>query len=252
MSTMRVVAVGVVIFSALNGCANTGNVGNTGRGFVPYGVLSVGYSSARNANFQDDASGPGSDCFLITTGTTCTGTLDDLGSGYSAEIGVGLLFSDAFRADITYGRRDGYDLTGSDPAGTAFDPAVTSDSIMLNAYYTFPVTWFKRLKPYLGAGVGASKNEMNPLHWSDGTSSGTLPGGSNTGFAWQATAVLDILLSEKWTLDLRYRYMDMGEFTKDRGSDVSGGPFHASGVTGSATGRLQADEIVLGLRYRFR
>src|SRR5262245_35960868 len=238
---------------ACYGASNVGNLGaikNTG-GWV-YVEGSLAFSSARNAGFVDDSNGAGSDCFLISTGVgACGGSLDHLGDGTAAGFGIGWRFSELFRVDVGYARRTGYDLSGRDPGGTEFDPRVTSDAFMLNAYVDLPFS-FGRVRPFAGGGIGASRNKMGPLTWRDGTSTGTLPGGTHTGFAWQGTFGFDIMLTDNWTLSPGYRYADLGKFKKDRGPDLAGGPFNPSGVTGSATGKLRTNELFIGARYTFR
>jgi len=204
---------------------------------------------ARKAEFRED--NPNSpDCFLYVTSTTCGGTLNHLGNGWTGGIGVGYRIASGFRVDLTYNRHAGYNLSGTDPAGTVYDPDVASDAIMLNGTYELPVV-FGALRPYVGAGIGQSRNEMKPLKWNDpGCCSGTLNGGKKTDTAWQLTLGADIALQNNWTLELFYRYMDMGKFVKNAGPDQSGN-FSGSGSTISATGKLRADEFIVGLRRGF-
>lgn len=219
----------------------------------PYLKAEGGYSKARDASFRED--NPNSpDCFLFVTGTTCGGTLDHLGSGWMLGIGVGYRFPGGIRADITYSHRDGYNLKGFDPAGTYYDPDVKSDAVMLNGTFDLPVV-MGSIRPFIGAGVGRSRNDMKPLNWNDpGCCSGTLTGGKKNDTAWQLTLGADIPLDQGWTLEVLYRYMDMGKFVKNAGPDQAApfGTFSASGNTVSATGKLRSNEIIIGVRRSFR
>jgi opacity protein-like surface antigen len=216
-----------------------------------YVAAQVGYSDARSANFKEDNPGA-ADCFLFTTATSCGGTLNSLGSSAVFGVSVGYRFSPMFRADVSYQQRSGYDLSGWDPAGTYFDPKVKSDSVMVSGFLDFPYKIAGRVQPYAGVAIGRSRNTMEALNWNDPTCcTGTLnPGGSHTSTAWQLTLGAAITLVDKLVLDLGYRYTDLGKFEKPMGSDQVG-DFNGTGTTTSATGKLRANEFLIGLRYDF-
>lgn len=220
------------------------------RGGETYIRAEAGYSNPRSANLRDD--NPTSpECFLIAAVPgPCNGELNDLGHGRTFGVGLGFRFTEAFRADLTYNRRTGYNLRGADPAGTSFDPPVKSDSIMLNGFFDLPVM-MKSIRPFIGAGIGRSRNDMDPIHWNDpGCCTGVLTGGKKSDTAWQITLGADIALDKGWVLEVLYRYADMGDIRKDRGPDQAG--LFGTGVTGPATGKLRSDEIVVGVRRSFR
>jgi len=219
-----------------------------GADFGPYVKAEAGYSKARSANFRDDS--PNSpNCVLQANSGPCSGELNHLGSGWNLGVGVGYKFPGGFRAGVSYNRRAGYDLKGSDPAGTDFDPEVKSNAVMLNGAFDLPIN-LGPVKPFVGAGIGRSRNEMKPLKWNDpGCCSGTLTGGKKTDTAWEVTLGADIEVSKGWTLELMYRYMDMGKFVKDSGPDQAG--LFGTGVTSSATGKLRSNEIIVGFKFPF-
>ncbi|MFN0040475.1 MAG: outer membrane protein [Burkholderiales bacterium] len=213
--------------------------------------IETGLSMGRSPEFRDDNT-TSTDCFILTTGTPgdCGGTFDQIGSSGIIGIGVGYGLGNGKRVDIGYSRRSGFELQGSDAAGTSFDPAVTADTIMLSAAFELPVKWGP-MRPYLGAGIGVSRNEMGALKWVDGNDSGTLTGGTTTSFAWSLTLGAELDVSDNVILEFGYRYIDLGEIKKDAGPDQQpgqSGTFNASGNTGSATGKLRADELLLSLR----
>lgn len=219
----------------------------------PYLGAQIGFSRARNAGFQEDNPGA-ANCFLIVTGTTCGGTLDSAGSSAAFGLSAGYRFG-PFRADVSYQRRGGYNLSGWDPAGTYFDPPVTSDAMIVTGFFDFPHKiggWFQ---PYVGLGVGASRNRMDALKWNDPTCcTGMLNGGgSNTSAAWQGTlgAALSLdSLAKGLILDIAYRYTDLGQFKKLAGFDQIGN-FNGSGTTASASGKLRANEFLFGVRWEY-
>lgn len=220
-----------------------------GPGF--YVGAQVGYSDSRKADFKEDNPNA-SDCFLYTGATTCGGTLNHLGSSAVYGVSVGYRFSPLFRVDVSYQRRSGYNLSGSDPAGTEYDPKVKSDSVMVSGFVDIPYKIGGRVQPFVGAAVGRSRNTMDALNWNDpGCCTGTFnPGESHNSTAWQLTLGAAITLAQKLVLDVAYRYTDMGEFKKAEGQDQSG-VFNASGTTTSATGKLRANEFLVGVRYGF-
>jgi opacity protein-like surface antigen len=221
----------------------------------PYLRAEGGFSKARDAGFRDND--PNSaDCFLIATvpGNCNGGVLNHLGNGFNFGAGVGYKFPGGIRADISFNHRGGYDLKGRDPAGTDFDPAVKSDSVMINGAFDLPVV-MGSIRPFIGAGIGWTRNEMKALKWNEaGCCTGTLTGGKKNDTVWQLTLGADIALDRRWTLEVLYRYTDMGEFVKNAGPDQdasNGGPFNASGNTGAATGKLRSNEFIVGVRWKF-
>jgi len=220
----------------------------------PYLGAQIGFSRARNAGFQED-NPAAANCFLIVTGTTCGGTLDSAGSSAAFGLSAGYRISPMFRADISYQRRGGYNLSGWDPAGTYFDPPITSDAMIVTGFFDFPHRiggWFQ---PYIGLGVGASRNKMDALKWNDPTCcTGMLNGGgSNTSAAWQGTLGAAISLdsiAKGLILDIAYRYTDLGQFKKPAGFDQIG-IFNATGTTASASGNLRANEFLFGVRWEY-
>jgi opacity protein-like surface antigen len=217
-----------------------------------YVKLDTGWSWARNAGMtDDDPSSP--NCVLQpATGTACNGTLNSLGSSVILGVGVGYRLPMGFRVDLTYQNRSGYNLKGDDPAGTTFDPQVNSNAILLNGYYDIPYTIAGRVKPFVGGGIGWTKNKMDHLMWNDaGTfpSSGGLPGGSWSGTAWQLTVGADVTLANNWVMEIGYRYVDLGKIVKEAGPATSGSAFNAANYTTPLTGKLRANELLLSFRY---
>src|SRR5689334_21066459 len=143
-----------------------------GADFGPYFKAEAGYSKARNAQYRDDAP-TNPNCVLQSGGGNCFGVLSHLGGGWNLGAGLGYKFPGGFRADVTYNHRAGFNLKGRDPAGTDFDPDVKSDAVMLNGTFDLPFT-LGPLKPFVGGGIGRSRNDMKPLNWFDVTDRGTL------------------------------------------------------------------------------
>jgi opacity protein-like surface antigen len=222
-----------------------------------YIQLDTGWSWAQNAKMTDtQPSSP--DCLLqgggspSAGGNICTGTLNHLGSSFIIGGGVGYKLPMGFRVDITYTSRSGYNLSGSDPAGTNFDPKTTASTGMANVYYDLPFKIAERVTPYIGGGIGRTKNKVNNINWNDPAfpgSSGQVPGGSKNSTAWQLTLGADVRITRNWVIDVGYRYVDLGKLSTNSGAATSGQPFNANNFTTPIEGKLKANEFLFNVRY---
>jgi opacity protein-like surface antigen len=213
-----------------------------------YFKLDSGWSFARDAHFREDNTAT-ANCMLNTASGGCTDELNHLGSSFVAGIGIGYQVAPNLRVDLTYQRRGGFDLRGSDSAGTDFDPPLTSDAFIVSGFYDLPVQWGS-FKPFVGLALGRTRNKLDPVRWNDPGApgqSGTLPGGSNNDRVYQLTLGGTLSFGNNWSLDLGYRYSDFGEFKKAGGPELSGAAF----TTDSQTGKLRANELLIGGRWAF-
>ena len=71
--------------------------------------------------------------------------------------------------------------------------------------------------PFLGAGIGIAHTKIGKTAITFPATTTTVPGGSRTGLAWMATAGVAVALGERVTLDLAWRYSDLGEVRTPRG-----------------------------------
>lgn len=179
-------------------------------------------------------------------GSVTDTSMDDTGL---VGVGIGYQFNDYLRADLTsdYEFKSGFKGTFhcvtncggfvSAEAETDIDAWTT----MVNVYADLGT--YHGITPYVGAGIGATY-----LRTSTVTSPGVGDigeGDSEWNFAWALTAGASYALTEQLSLDLNYRYLNLGEAK-------TGDTFTACGcVTKAETDKLQAHEIRLGLRYAF-
>ena len=243
---MKIRYLTAIVASLLAGPLYAQSSSSTGTG--PFVRAEAGFTKAVNPHFRDDD--PFStNCFLLAVSGPCNGELNKLGSGRTFGFGVGYKFPGGIRADVSYNRRSGFNLQGWDPAGTFFDPPVKTDTVMLNGTFDIPVK-LGPVKPYVGLGIGRTKNDMKPINWFDpGCCTGTLTGGKKNDTAWQITLGGDIDLTGGWVLEVGYRYTDLGKIVKNAGSDQAG--LFGTGVTGSATGKLRTNELLMAVRFGF-
>lgn len=172
-------------------------------------------------------------------------------AGNSAIIGAGIGYhiNDHIRTDLTLGYRGGYNasgaiLVGATPVGMSAD--INSTVGLVNAYYD--IGRFDRFTPYVGAGVGFSSNRVDTTNISiGGASVGNIGGDTHTSFAWQVSAGTGIELTQNLSLDVGYRFIDMG--TAQTGDTAVVGGTTITGAT--IKGNLRANELQAGLRWTF-
>ncbi|MGH8618802.1 MAG: outer membrane protein [Burkholderiales bacterium] len=184
---------------------------------------------------------------FICADPACTAPyrLDEVGSSWIAGLGVGYRWHDVFRTDVTFGWRGGFKLSDFDGRPFLYNSEISSYTLMLNGYIDVPLggpSWFK---PYVGAGVGASRNEIKEISAYGAAGVTGLPGHSNMDVAWQVSVGAGFQLNKSLILDVGYRYLDAGKF--ESGSGITTGalvvPYNG------ATGKLVTNELQVGLRF---
>ena len=105
---------------------------------------------------------------------------------------------------------------------------------MLNAYYD--INTGTKFTPYVGFGVGVARLKAKELNQPN---SHYITGKKDaTNFAWQIGAGLNYALTDNWSVDLGYRYLDEGHVDyKD-----------ADGINKFES---KSNEVSLGVRYTF-
>ena len=208
-----------------------------------YGRVDLGWSDTTNADFADkDFALDGAICADLAC--TTAGKLQDLGSTFVAGAGVGYRFNRSLRGDVVLGFRHGYQLRGSDALGTQFSADVKSTALMVNAYWDFHLA--NKWMPYIGAGVGATQNEVKPISINNGGLVFGLPGGKTNDTAVALMAGLAIPMAT-FTFDFGYRYFDLGKIETNAGAVTFGS--QPVGTYSGAIGNLRAHEIVVTIRF---
>lgn len=147
---------------------------------------------------------------------------------------------DLISPHVAYGIRAGYvraELEGnfSHPIKYSTDEVsfnMKKYSLMGNVYFDYLTCtpW----TPYVGAGLGYAW--LKPVAHTDGVK--TL-NKSQYNFAWQVMAGVAYDINSNWTVDLGYKYADLGRVRKNWGDH------HVSKIT------VRDHEILLGIRYNF-
>ena len=177
-------------------------------------------------------------------------------------MGVGYQFNQWLRADVTGEYRSKAHFHGQivDKAGgiTLPDDFTASKSewlFLANAYVDLGTWWC--VTPFVGAGIGTSRNSIHNFMDFGATMSGTggtpiisttyFEDASKWNFAWALYAGLAYQVTPAFTIEFAYRYVDLGKATTGRprafdGTVIPTSPFVFNGLT--------SNDFMLGLRWR--
>jgi opacity protein-like surface antigen len=149
-------------------------------------------------------------------------------------IGVGYQFNNWFRADITGEYRSKVSFNGTDffqfnPGGALGDTytgGYQSWVGLVNVYADLGTWWC--LTPFVGVGVGAATiktsgfSDVATFPGGVGASSYFADGATKTNFAWALHAGVSYKVTNNFTVELAYRYLDMGTAGQGQGQFFDG------------------------------
>lgn len=176
-------------------------------------------------------------------------------------VGVGYKFNDYLRTDLTLDYETPAKFRGqafcqdvNPPNNCPAAPSgrwENSERVKISAYSALANVYadlgdFHGLKPYLGAGAGASYLRTSDVKSSaQDASTGNYPKGAGKwNFAWALMAGVEYPISDRLSLDLGYRYLNLGDAETGTVTANPGGA-----VTKIKYEDIQAHEVRLGLRY---
>jgi opacity protein-like surface antigen len=179
-------------------------------------------------------------------------------AGMLAGGGIGYQFNEWLRMDVTgeyrgkthFSALDRYDdgNTGVWNGTNEYSAKKSEWLILLNAYADLG-TWHG-LTPYVGAGIGTSRNTISHLRDINTPNGATwyANDASKWNLAWALHAGVGYEVTDQLTLDLAYRYVDLGDartgaFHDARGNAASIEPMHFK--------RITSHDVLLGLRWNF-
>jgi opacity protein-like surface antigen len=215
----------------------------------------IGVTTTTNGKLHDnlyDTIPPGG---LTQNGEGFTG-------GNSYGIGVGYQFNNWFRADVTGEYRSRVAFSGSDFAtfngGSAlsdvYQGGYTSWVGLVNAYADLGTWWC--LTPFVGVGVGGAHIQTTGLQDSGlafapgrgitGSGSYFANGASTNNFAWAVHAGVAYKVTNNFTIELAYRYLDMGTAVHGNGSSFDGSN---AGPSSFQFRDLTSQDVRLGVRW---
>jgi opacity protein-like surface antigen len=188
----------------------------------------------------------------------------EFNGGTSFGVGVGYQFNSWFRTDITGEYRSRVNFSGNDfvvvnglngvpgnsPLGDTYNAGYSSWVALVNVYADLGTWWC--ITPFVGAGVGAAFNKTTGL--SDmatfpannlSTSLYQANGATKTDLAWALHAGLAYKVNSNFTIELAYRYLDLGSAVTGGGSTFAGTtslrPFQFNNLT--------SQDVKLGVRW---
>lgn len=160
-------------------------------------------------------------------------------------LGLGWRFTPWLRSDVTFDFTPAVQATAGCAAcgGVSARADVSSLAILANGYVDFPV--LGPVTPYVGAGVGTARLETSNAVASGATGAFAAPPGSASwGFAYTFTGGLAVKLSDVVSVDVGYRYLDLGDAS-------TGAGWSQSGPAKLKLDDLTSQQVRIGLRYRF-
>lgn len=172
--------------------------------------------------------------------------------------GIGYQFNEWFRADVTAEYRGKSDFRAldwvkhynNDPYTNEYGAQKSEWLIMANAYADLGT--YSGITPYVGAGIGASRNTISGFRdYNVLTSGGSwAPEASKWNLAWALHAGLGIAVTDRTTIDLGYSFVSLGD--AKTGSLVNYSPAAPNPANNGFTfNDLTSHDLKVGVRYSF-
>lgn len=152
------------------------------------------------------------------------GARGDFGESLSYELAVGLRALDFLRleAGVSYrpearytGEANFLGVQGPQPVAAKLD----SLTGLLVGYIDLP--GLGMATPFLGGGIGATRHDISPVTYRfpglGAEASTVIQGGTTTSFSYMLAGGAALPLSERLTLDVGYRYLDLGKVKTEPG-----------------------------------
>ena len=183
---------------------------------------------------------------------------EDLGTGNAFGFSVGKYLTNSFRLELEAIKRTGYEYdTRFSTAGyTQYteEAKIQTEALFVNGFYDFQPFSLKStsITPYLGGGVGISRNKMGTtVEDSGGVPDGQTFGGNTINqFAYKLSAGTLVSITEQLSLDVNYQYVNLGAFKSGTKAFIDGA-FFATLQRGINGGDIKTQELMVGLQYKF-
>ena len=182
---------------------------------------------------------------------------EDLGTGSAYGFSVGKYLTDSFRLELEAIKRTGYAYDARYTAFPTFteEAKIQTEAIFINGFYDFqPLSMSNTaITPYLGGGVGISRNKMGTdVRHSNGVPIQAIDGDTISQFAYKLSAGTLVSLTEQLSLDMNYQYVNLGAFKGGTEAYFNGvrrpGNDLERGING---GNIKTQELMVGLQYKF-
>ena len=209
---------------------------------------------------ESKTSNTGTTSFNGSTGFLVTLQNDDLGTGSAFGFSVGKYLTDSFRLELEAIKRTGYEYDARVATPVRFNSVteeakMQTEALFINGFYDFQPFSIRNtaITPYLGGGVGISRNKMGTTEIDvNGIPSGlTYDGDTINQFAYKLSAGTLVSLTEHLSLDVNYQYVNLGAF-KGGAESFLNGAFDGNFQRGINGGDIKTQELMVGLRYTFK
>jgi opacity protein-like surface antigen len=160
------------------------------------------------------------------------------------DVGFGTRILPAFRWDATLSYIPSMNFSGTANAAPGGSANANVDSLvgMVNGYFDFAGFgyYLGPFQPYIDASVGAASNHLHDMNT---TSVGLIAGGTRTSLAWGVGTGLALPVGQRTTLDISYKYLDLG--------DAETGATDAAGSIAPLKADVRTNLVLAGLRFGF-
>ena len=181
---------------------------------------------------------------------------EDLGTGTAFGLSAGKYLSDNFRIELEVMKRDNYEYDAQWLLANILSEKadIESTSLFINGFYDFEPFSIseKAITPYLGGGVGISRNKMGTVvgHTVGEPTDVTVDGKTISQFAYKLSAGALLSFTEQLSLDVNYQYVNLGEF-KSGTALYNSGVFIDDFQRPFNGGDIKTQELMVGLQYKF-
>lgn len=228
--------------------------------------LGAGLEQSGSTRFSDRSCNAVAPPALYGCGTgsdgQAIGARGDFGSMAGFEIGLGYHVLPALRLEANLQHRPRFTFSGdANFRGVAGAQPVTArldaSAINLAAFVDLAelgVPGIGPFRPFVGGGIGVSRVEIGSTTFAFpdiAPNAATIVGGGvSTNFSWMLTAGLAANVTERVTLDLAYRYTDLGSITTRDATATIVRPSRTSTLTIAGTkAQLATHGVWLSLRF---
>ena len=201
----------------------------------------------------------GTTSLINQTGALRVNQNEDLGTGSAFGFSLGKYLTNSFRLELEATKRTGYEYdalcTTLCASGIIDDKAkIQTKAVFINGFYDFQPFSIRNtaITPYLGGGVGISRNKMgtSEIYLRGVKSTTTITGNTINQFAYKLSAGTLVSLTDKLSLDVNYQYVNLGAFKSGNETLVGGEPSTILQRPKNG-GEIKTQELMVGLQYKF-
>ncbi|XOJ85106.1 outer membrane beta-barrel protein [Methylophilaceae bacterium Uisw_099_01] len=200
----------------------------------------------------------GTTSLINVRGTLRSNQNEDLGTGSAFGFSLGKYLTNSFRLELEATKRTGYEYDARciTPCAAGVDDKakIQTEAVFINGFYDFQPFTIRNtaITPYLGGGVGISKNKMGTteIYLNGVKSTTTIDGNTINQFAYKFSAGTLVSLTKQLSLDVNYQYVNLGAF-KSGTEVISNGVFDNNLQRPINGGDIKTQELIVGLQYKF-